>query len=77
MGSDDIKVQKHGEGLLITAEEKEFYVPQNPDAKSPMRDVTRKLHLELSTENLKVILDAALRANLLHATFEISKNEEA
>lgn len=71
VSSDALTVRCYGGRLVLTATDGEYYCPQDFMAVTPIRDITRALRLELTAQDLKQILDAALRANLLEAAFAL------
>lgn len=61
-----------GNTLRITASEIKYSGPQDPMfARSAAREIHSKLTLELPPEDLIAILNAALKANLIHASFTV------
>jgi hypothetical protein len=74
--SDTLTIQRSGKNLLIIAKESEHYTPQDDIAVTPSRYIRRKLRLVLTPENLKQILDAAIKANLLEAEFSVKKTNK-
>lgn len=59
--------------LNITAQDSEYYRPQDTVfSRSPIRDIQRKLTLELTSDDLLAILNAALDAKLIRAAFTVN-----
>ena len=72
MASSAPSITHDGNTLRITASDIEYYRPQDTTfSRSAPRDIHRELTLELAPEELIAILNAALKANLIHASFTV------